>query len=94
MPEVVKITVDGVEHDARAGEMLIKSAQDQGTYIPRFCWHERMEPVGMCRMCLVEIDTPRGPMLVTAKLPSGDASTNWLPPGTLNRVVRRPRDRS
>ena len=66
MPEPVPITVDGVEHQARAGEMLIKAAQDQGTYIPRFCWHERMEPVGMCRMCLVEIDTPRGPMLVTA----------------------------
>jgi NADH-quinone oxidoreductase subunit G len=25
-----------------------------------------MEPVGMCRMCLVEIETPRGPMLVTS----------------------------
>ena len=66
MPEMLHITVDGVEHEAAPGEMLIKAAQDQGTYIPRFCWHERMEPVGMCRMCLVEIDSPRGPMLVTA----------------------------
>ena len=29
-------------------------------YIPRFCWHERMKPVGMCRMCLVEVDGVRG----------------------------------
>src|SRR5207244_1336363 len=29
-------------------------------YIPRFCWHPRMKPVGMCRMCLVEIKGPRG----------------------------------
>ena len=32
-----------------------------GIYIPRFCYHPRMEPVGMCRMCLVEVDTGRGP---------------------------------
>jgi len=62
----VKITVDGKPMEATAGEMLIKAAQDGGTYIPRFCWHERMNPVGMCRMCLVEVDTPRGPMIITA----------------------------
>jgi NADH-quinone oxidoreductase subunit G len=62
----VKITVDGKEMEAEAGEMLIKAAQDGGTYIPRFCWHERMNPVGMCRMCLVQVEGPRGPMIVTA----------------------------
>ncbi|MGH8915411.1 MAG: NADH-quinone oxidoreductase subunit NuoG [Acidimicrobiia bacterium] len=64
--ERVTITVDGVEHQVPAGSLLIRAAQDNGTYIPRFCWHERMEPVGMCRMCLVEIQGPRGPMLVTS----------------------------
>ncbi|MCO6503121.1 MAG: NADH-quinone oxidoreductase subunit NuoG [Acidimicrobiales bacterium] len=66
MVDTVTITVDGVEHQVPAGELLIKAAQDKGTYIPRFCWHERMAPVGMCRMCLVEIETPRGPALVPA----------------------------
>ena len=42
------------------GELLIKAAQEHGIYIPRFCWHERMKPVGMCRMCLVEVDGVRG----------------------------------
>ena len=65
-PNVVQVTINGVSHQVAAGELLIKAAQDNGTYIPRFCWHERMEPVGMCRMCLVEIETPRGPMMVTA----------------------------
>jgi NADH-quinone oxidoreductase subunit G len=64
--ETVTITIDGVEHQVPAGSLLICAAQDNGTYVPRFCWHERMEPVGMCRMCLVEIETPRGPMLVTS----------------------------
>jgi NADH-quinone oxidoreductase subunit G len=65
-PEKVGITIDGVAHEVSAGSMIIKAAQDEGTYIPRFCWHERMEPVGMCRMCLVEIETPRGKMLITS----------------------------
>jgi NADH-quinone oxidoreductase subunit G len=64
--EQVSITIDGATHQVPAGSLLIKAAQDNGTYIPRFCWHERMNPVGMCRMCLVEVQGPRGPMLVTA----------------------------
>jgi NADH-quinone oxidoreductase subunit G len=65
-PQLVQITINGAAHQVPAGELIIRAAQDNGTYIPRFCWHERMEPVGMCRMCLVEIETPRGPMMVTA----------------------------
>ncbi|MDH5615562.1 MAG: NADH-quinone oxidoreductase subunit NuoG [Acidimicrobiia bacterium] len=66
MTDLVKITIDGREHDVPAGELVIKAAQDHGTYIPRFCWHPRMKEVGMCRMCLVEIETPRGTILTTA----------------------------
>jgi NADH-quinone oxidoreductase subunit G len=58
--EKVTITVDGQTVEVPKGEWLIKAAQDHGTYIPRFCWHERMKPVGMCRMCLVEIEGVRG----------------------------------
>lgn len=60
------IKVDGTEFEVKPGELLIKVAEENGTYIPRFCWHNRMKPVGMCRMCLVEVDTGRGPALVTA----------------------------
>ncbi len=66
MSDVVNIKVDGRSLAVPAGELLIRACQDQGTYIPRFCWHERMKPVGMCRMCLVQIETPRGPALITA----------------------------
>ncbi|MEX2623676.1 MAG: NADH-quinone oxidoreductase subunit NuoG [Acidimicrobiia bacterium] len=66
MSETVKVTVDGREIEVPKGELVIKAAQDHGTYIPRFCWHPRMKPVGMCRMCLVEVETPRGRALITA----------------------------
>ena len=59
----VSITVDGKDVLAKPGELLIDACERNGTYIPRFCHHSRMQPVGMCRMCLVEIDTGRGPAL-------------------------------
>ena len=62
----VTITVDGKEIDAGPGELVIAAAERNGIYIPRFCYHPRMEPVGMCRMCVVEIDTGRGPALQPA----------------------------
>ena len=64
--EQINLTVDGRPVAARPGEMLIAAAERAGTYIPRFCYHPRMEPVGMCRMCLVEVDSPRGATLQPA----------------------------
>ena len=52
--------------NAAKGELLIAAAERAGTYIPRFCYHPRMTPVGMCRMCLVEVDGPRGATLQPA----------------------------
>jgi len=62
-PSEVTVTVNGTEIEAQPGEMLIAAADRAGIHIPRFCYHERMSPVGMCRMCLVDVDTGRGPML-------------------------------
>ncbi len=72
----VKITVDGNEIDARPDELVIDAAERHGTYIPRFCHHPRMNPVGMCRMCIVEIDTGRGPALQpSCMIPVSDGMT-------------------
>ncbi len=64
--ESLKITVDGRAMEAKPGEMIIAAAERGGVYIPRFCWHPRMRPVGMCRMCLVEVKGPRGFALMPA----------------------------
>src|ERR1700722_15208490 len=56
----VKVIIDGVEIEAGPDELIIDAADRVGTFIPRFCYHPHMEPVGMCRMCLVEVSGPRG----------------------------------
>jgi NADH-quinone oxidoreductase subunit G len=65
-PAGVRITIDGKPFDAHPGELVIAAAERAGVFIPRFCYHPRMKPVGMCRMCLVEIVGPRGPSLQPA----------------------------
>ena len=65
-PNAVNITIDGVPVVARKGEMVIAAADRGDSYIPRFCYHPRMEPVGMCRQCMVEVEGPRGPMMVVS----------------------------
>ncbi|MEK7426074.1 MAG: 2Fe-2S iron-sulfur cluster-binding protein, partial [Actinomycetota bacterium] len=62
-PNLVSVTLNGRTIAATKGELIITAAERHGEYIPRFCYHERMDPVGMCRMCLVEVDTGRGPQL-------------------------------
>ncbi len=65
-PNAVHITVNGVPHVARKGQLVIEAAADAGEYIPRFCYHERMTSVGKCRMCLVECDSGRGPAVTVS----------------------------
>jgi NADH-quinone oxidoreductase subunit G len=62
----VGITLDGRELQVDAGQFLIAAAEDAGVFIPRFCYHPRLKPVGMCRMCLVDVTGPRGPTLQPA----------------------------
>lgn len=52
----VTITLDGKLVECEPNELLIAAAQRSGVFIPRFCWHPRMDPVGACRMCLVRIE--------------------------------------
>jgi NADH-quinone oxidoreductase subunit G len=82
----VSITINGVLHNVPAGERLITAAEGVGEYIPRFCHHDKLEPVGKCRMCLVEVEGPRG----TALMPSCTMSvSDGMVVDTESGVVKR-----
>lgn len=55
MADIVTITIDGRDYQVPAGMNLVDAAKMLGTDIPVFCYHPKMKPVGMCRMCLVEL---------------------------------------
>ena len=65
-PNAVSLTINGKVVSARKGDLIIAAADKSNDFIPRFCYHPRMAPAGMCRQCLVEVEGPRGPMMVVS----------------------------
>lgn len=54
--ETVRLTIDGRPVQARAGQTILDVALEAGIYIPHLCSHADLKPVGVCGMCVVEID--------------------------------------
>lgn len=53
--DTVNIVINDQEIAVPKGELIVESVKRLGLEIPIFCYHPRMKPVGMCRMCLVEV---------------------------------------
>jgi len=58
MAKLVTLTIDGKLVTVSEGTMIVDAAKKVGIDIPVFCYHPKMEPVGMCRMCLVDVGRP------------------------------------
>ncbi len=58
MTKHVTLTIDNKQVTVPAGTLIVDAAKKIGIDIPVFCYHPKMEPAGMCRMCLVEIGRP------------------------------------
>jgi NADH-quinone oxidoreductase subunit G len=55
--KIIQLTVDGREIRAVDGSMLVDAAKQGDVEIPYFCYEPKLgNPVGACRMCLVEIE--------------------------------------
>lgn len=57
-PQLVTVTIDGVETSVPKGTLIIRAAEEIGIAIPRFCDHPLLKPVGACRQCLVDVAMP------------------------------------
>ena len=55
--KIITLTIDGREVQAVEGAMLVDAAKQGDVEIPYFCYEPKLgQPVGACRMCLVEIE--------------------------------------
>jgi NADH-quinone oxidoreductase subunit G len=54
-PELVTVEINGIPVEVPKGELIVEAVKRIGTEVPIFCYHKRLKPVGMCRMCLVEV---------------------------------------
>jgi len=65
--DIVNIEVDGKPVEARPGQMIIEVTDKVGTYVPRFCYHEKLSVAANCRMCLVDIEGAPKPIPACAQ---------------------------
>ena len=55
MSEIL-LQIDGKEVGAKEGMTVLEAAQGAGISIPTLCHHEKLEPFGGCRLCIVEVE--------------------------------------
>jgi NADH dehydrogenase/NADH:ubiquinone oxidoreductase subunit G len=65
MSEIL-LSIDGKEVKAAAGMTLLEAARSAGIKIPTLCHHEKLEPYGGCRLCMVELEGRGGTRLVVS----------------------------
>ena len=54
--ELLAVSVDGRSVAVAQGTLVWDACEKAGVYVPVYCAHKKMEPVAVCRMCLVEIE--------------------------------------
>ncbi len=80
MTKQVTLTIDGKQVTVPAGINVVDAAKMADIDIPVFCHHPKLEPVGMCRMCLVEIGRPmRDRATGQIVMENGAAKIQFLP---------------
>ncbi len=53
----ILLQIDGTEVEASEGMTVLEAAQSKGISIPTLCHHEKLEPFGGCRLCIVEVES-------------------------------------
>ncbi|MEJ2717246.1 MAG: 2Fe-2S iron-sulfur cluster-binding protein [Deltaproteobacteria bacterium] len=53
----ILLQIDGKDVKADEGMTILEAAQRAGITIPTLCHHEKLEPYGACRLCIVEVES-------------------------------------
>ena len=78
--EMVNVQIDGVWQQFPKGTRVIEACGQVGKFIPRYCYHPKLSSPGNCRMCMVEMGTPRlGPDRKPELDADGKPVINWIP---------------
>lgn len=64
--EEVTLSINDIKVKARQGMTVLQAAQSAGIDIPTLCHHEKLTPLGACRLCTVEIVKGQRSRLVTS----------------------------
>ncbi len=62
----ILLQIDGKEVKATQGMTVLEAARSAGISIPTLCYHEKLEPFGGCRLCIVEVESRGSTRLVVS----------------------------
>jgi len=62
----ILFSIDGKEVKAAQGMTVLEAARQAGISIPTLCFHEKLEPFGGCRLCIVEVESRGSTRLVVS----------------------------
>jgi bidirectional [NiFe] hydrogenase diaphorase subunit len=62
----IRLQIDGKTVAADSGLTVLEAARGAGIPIPTLCHHDRLQPYGGCRLCIVEAETAAGVKLVAS----------------------------
>ncbi len=54
--DLVTVTIDGVDVRVPKGTLLVEASKQIKNEIPVYCYHTKLGPAGLCRVCLVDIE--------------------------------------
>jgi predicted molibdopterin-dependent oxidoreductase YjgC len=60
--KMVNLTINNKQINVPEGTTILEAAGTAGIKIPTLCFHKRLNPIGSCRMCVVDIEGCSEPM--------------------------------
>jgi len=88
MEEKLRLTIDGNPVDVTKGATILDAAQAAGVYIPTLCADHDLRPYGACRLCLVEVEGNRRPVLPSCSTPANDGMVVRTSSPLINKLRR------
>lgn len=84
----LSLTIDGRDVTVESGASLLEAAKAAGVAIPTLCYHERLNPIGSCNLCVVEVAGKSTPVLA-CKTPAENGMVITTQSGMLQGMRRK-----
>lgn len=88
MADTITLFVNGTEVEVPAGGNLIDALAAVGIEIPHICYHPALGADGNCRMCLVEIEDGRPPLVPACKTRAVEGMKVRLDSANIKKIQR------